>query len=82
MGADQAAEILRNEYGIETIVETDGRLTCIMDISKQNIFSIRNKLKELGYVKSWGIRPKRTPSGNDLDPIVLDDPDSCEKHAI
>lgn len=77
MNADEAREILARRYGIDSVVESHG-VICLIDLNETNIMSIRSILKEIGYNKTWGIRPK---SSKDVEPIMVDE-DPREKHAV
>lgn len=77
MSAEQVCDILKRVHGIDSVVENHG-VICLIDISKHNIMTIRSILKDLGYNKSWGIRPS---SNKQVAPLVFDD-DSHEKHVV
>ena len=80
MTQEAAAEILGRNYGIKSTIES-GRLICLLDISNENIYTVREILKEIGYNKTWGIRPKgRT---EEKDSMIFDDfSGPREKHII
>ena len=77
MNAEEAREILARRYGIDSVVESHG-VICLIDLSETNIMTVRSALKEIGYNKTWGIRPK---SRKDVEPIMVDE-DTREKHAV
>lgn len=72
MTQETAAEILDRSYGIKSTVES-GRLICLLDISQDNVYTVRSILKEIGYNKTWGIRPKREKLVGTIETVVLDE---------
>ena len=78
MSPDQACDILRRKHGIDAVVESHG-VICRVDISNANVMQIRSILKEIGYNKSWGIRPK---NNDKVDAYVFDQEDTREIHAV
>lgn len=77
MNAEEARNILAKRYGIDSVVESHG-VICLIDLNETNIMNIRSILKEIGYNKTWGIRPK---SSKDVEPIMVDE-DTREKHVV
>ena len=78
MSGDQVREILKDRYDIDSVIEGHGVLICLMDISPDNILTLQTIFKELGYNKSWGIRPKESKQS---DAIRFDEI-SREKHDL
>ena len=77
MNAEEARNILAKRYGIDSVVESHG-VICLINLNETNVMTIRSILKEIGYNKTWGIRPK---SRKDVEPIMFDE-DPREKHAV
>jgi len=77
LNAEEARNILAQKYGIDSVVESHG-VICLIDLNETNVMNIRSILKEIGYNKTWGIRPK---SSKDVEPIMVDE-DPREKHAV
>lgn len=77
MNAEEAREVLAQKYGIDSVVESHG-VICLIDLNETNVMTVRSILKEIGYNKTWGIRPK---SSKDVEPIILDE-DTREKHVV
>lgn len=77
MNAEEARNILAQRYGIDSVVESHG-VICLIDLNDTTIMDIRSILKEIGYNKTWGVRPK---SSKDVEPIMVDE-DTREKHVV
>ncbi len=77
MNAEEARNILAKRYGIDSVVESHG-VICLIDLNETNVMTVRSILKEIGYNKTWGIRPK---SSKDVEPIMVDE-DTREKHVV
>ncbi len=78
MSAEQARDILARKYGIDSVVESHG-VICLLDLSEDNIMTVRSILQEIGYNKTWGIRPK---ARKDVKPLIFEQDDTREKHAV
>ena len=78
MSGEQVREILKDRYDIDSVIEGHGVLMCLIDISADNILTLQTIFKELGYNKSWGLRPKGSKQS---DAITFDEV-SREKHYL